>query len=59
MSSDTFSIKEDENIMSAIEIFSNKNFYILVVVNNSNRVTGIISRNVVFRYVVKLKQQNW
>ena len=59
MSQECQTIVEDDNIMKAVEIFSAKSFHLLPVVDTKGVLTGLLSRHVVFRYVVNLKQQNW
>ncbi|MBC61031.1 MAG: hypothetical protein CMP11_01125 [Zetaproteobacteria bacterium] len=59
MSKNCFVIQKNEDLMKAIEYFSNKNFHIIPVVNEKNQVEGVLIRQDVFRYVVKLKQQSW
>ena len=59
MSDKCITINEMDNIMKAIEIFSEKSFQILPVVNHEDKVVGILTRQSVFRYIVSLKQQNW
>ena len=59
MSKTCVTINENDNIMKAIEIFSEKSFQILPVVNHDDKVVGLLSRQSVFRYIVRLKQQSW
>ena len=59
MSNKCFTVDENENIMKAIEAFSEKSFHILPVVDTNNKLVGIITRHAVFRYIVSLKQQTW
>ena len=59
MSKNCFVIQKNEDLMKAIEYFSDKNFHIIPVVNEKNQVEGVLVRQDVFRYVVKLKQQSW
>ena len=59
MSPKCFTVEEDDNIMRAIEAFSDKSFNILPVVSSKKKVVSILTRQAVFRYVVTLKQQSW
>ena len=59
MSKTCFTIGKNEHIIKAVETFSKHSFNILPVINNQRKVIGILNRQDVFRYMVKIKQQNW
>ena len=59
MSPKCYTVAENDNIMKAIESFSDNSFVILPVVDEANKVIGLLSRLSVFRFVVALKQQSW
>ena len=59
MSSECFTVKEDDPILRAVEIFSDKSFHLLPVLNSHKKVVGILTRQSVFRHVVSLQQQSW
>lgn len=52
-------ISENDDIMKAIRAFSENYFHIIPVVDQSNRIVGMLSRKAVFRKVVKMKQTDW